>query len=125
MTNTLRWIMAVAAFSLLVAAALHAGLVIPGPFNDAAMYETGVATVLIVGLALTFIGRPWAPWGGLVANVLALAGASIGLYIALRGFGPNTVPDIVYHVALIALLLVGIADAWRVLSERPPSAEGR
>jgi hypothetical protein len=125
MTGTLRWIMAVAALSLLVAAALHAGLVIPGPFNDAAMYETGVATVLVVGLGLTFIGPVWARWGGLAASVLALAGASIGLYIALRGFGPNTVPDIVYHVALIALLLVGIAVAWRVPSGLPPSAEGR
>lgn len=125
MTGTLRWIMAVAALSLLVAAALHAGLVIPGPFNDASMYETGVASVLIVGLGLTFIGPAWARWGGLAATVLALAGTSIGLYVALRGLGPNTVPDIVYHVALIALLLVGIAVAWRVPSRLPPPAEGR
>ena len=125
MIVTLRWLMAVAAVSLLVAAALHAGLIIPGPFNDAAMYETGVASVLIVGLALTFIGPAWARWGGLAASVLALAGASVGLYMALRGLGPNTVPDIVYHVALLALLLVGIAVAWRVPSEGSPVAEGR
>jgi hypothetical protein len=125
MTYALRWIMGVAALSLLVAAALHAGFVIPGPFNDAAMYETGVAAVLLVGLGLTFVGPGWARWGGLTATVLALAGASIGLYMALRGLGPNTVPDIVYHVALIALLLVGIAVAWRLPSGRRPSAEGR
>ena len=125
MTGALRWIMAVAALSLLVAAALHAGLVLPGPFNDAAMYETGVASVLIVGLGLTFIEPAWARWGGLGASVLALAGASIGLYIALRGLGPNTVADIVYHVALIALLLVGIVVAWRVPTRRLPSAESR
>jgi len=125
MTGALRWIMAIAALSLLVAAALHAGLVLPGPFNDAAMYETGVASVLIVGLGLTFIEPAWARWGGLGASVLALAGASIGLYIALRGLGPNTVADIVYHVALIALLLVGIVVAWRVPTRRLPSAESR
>lgn len=125
MTGTLRWIMGVAALSLLMAAALHAGLVIPGPFNDAAMYETGVATVLIVGLALTFIRPGWARWGGLAATVLALAGASIGLYMALRGIGPNSVPDIVYHVGLIALLLVGIVVASRGPSRRIPPAEGR
>ena len=117
--------MALGALSLLVAAALHAGLIIPGPFNDAAMYETGVATLMLVGLALTFIGPAWARWGGLAATVLALAGASIGLYMALGGLGPNTVPEIVYHVALIALLLVGIAVAWRVPSGQLPSAEGR
>jgi hypothetical protein len=124
-TGALRPIMAVAALSLLVVAALHAGLIFPGPFNDAAMYETGVASVLIVGLGLTFIGPASARWGGLVATVLALAGASIGLYMALRGLGPNTVPDIVYHVALIALLLAGVAAAWRVPSRRLPSAGGR
>lgn len=113
MTGALRWIMAVAALSLLVAAALHAGFVIPGPFDDAAMYETGVAVVLIIGLGLTYMGPGWARWGGLAATVVALAGASIGLYMALRGLAPNTVPDIVYHVALVALLLVGIVIAWR------------
>jgi hypothetical protein len=124
MTRTLRWIMGVAALSLLVAAALHAGLVIPGPFDDAAMYETGVAAVLLVGLGLTFIGPAWARWGGLATSLLALAGASIGLYMAIRGLAPNTVADIVYHVALIALLLAGIAVAWRVPSGQLPSAEG-
>lgn len=115
-----RWIMAVATISLLIAASLHAGLLIPGPFDSAAMYETGVAIILIVGLAFTFIGPAWARWGGLVATVLALAGASIGLYLALRGLGPNTVPDIVYHFALVALLLAGIGVAWRVPSGRLP-----
>ena len=113
MTYAIRWIMGVAALSLLVAAAMHAGFVIPGPFNDAAMYETSVAVVLLVGLGLTFVGPGWARWGGLAATVLALAGACIGLYMAVRGLAPNTVADIVYHVALIALLLVGIAVAWR------------
>lgn len=125
MTRTLRWIMGIAAVSLFLAAAVHAGFVIPGPFNDAAMYETGVAAVLLVGLGLTFVGPGLARWGGLAATVLALAGASIGLYMAVRGLAPNTVADIVYHVALIALLLVGIAVAWRVPSGRPPQAQGR
>jgi hypothetical protein len=124
MVLTLRWIMGVAAASLLVAAALHAGLVISGPPDQAAMYETGVAVILIIGLALTLIGPEWARWGGLAATVLALAGASIGLYLALRGLGPNTVPDIVYHVALVALLLAGIGVAWRVPSG-PSPVEGR
>jgi hypothetical protein len=113
MTNALRFILAATALSLLVAAALHAGIVIPGRFDDAAMYETGVAVVLLIGLGLTFLGPAWARWGGLAATVVALAGASIGLYMALRGIAPNTVLDTVYHVALIALLLVGIVVAWR------------
>lgn len=116
MTRTLRWTLGASALSLLVAAALHAGIVIPGPFDQAALYETGVAAVLLVGLGLTYIGPAWARWGGLAATVVALAGATIGLYMALRGIAPNTVLDIVYHVALLALLLAGIVVAWRVPS---------
>ena len=119
MIATLRLIMALAAASLLVAAALHAGLVIEGPMDQAAMYETGVAVILIIGLAMTFIGPAWARWGGLAATVLALGGASIGLYVALRGIGPNTLADMIYHVALIALLLLGIVVAWRIPGEQP------
>ncbi len=117
MITFLRWIMAVAAASLLVAAALHSGLVISGPFDDAAMYETGVAIVLLIGVALTFLGPTWARWGGFAATVLALAGASIGLYLALRGVGPNTALDLTYHVALVALLVVGIGVGWRISPE--------
>ena len=125
MTHALRWIMGVAALSLLVAAALHAGFIIPGPFDDAAKYETGVAAVLLIGLGLTFVGPAWARWGGLAAAVLALAGATVGLYLALRGLGPNTIADIVYHVALIAVLLAAIVVAWRVPSMRIPQAGSR
>ena len=119
MIGTLRGIMVLAAASLLVAAALHTGLVIEGPTDQAAMYETGVAVVLLIGLGLTFIGPALARWGGLAALVLALAGASIGLYLALRGLGPNTPLDIAYHFALVALLLFGITVAWRIPSNPP------
>ena len=118
MTSALRLTLAAAALSLLVAAGLHAGLVLPGRFDDAAMYEAGVAVVLLVGFGLTFVGPAWARWGGLAASIVALAGASIGLYMALRGIAPNTVLDLVYHVALMALLLAGIVAAWRV----PPAS---
>ena len=105
MTRTLRSIMAVAALSLLGLAALHSGLVIPGPFNEARCTRSSVAVVLVVGIKPTFFGRDGARWGGLASTLLALVGASIGLYMALRRLGPNTVPNIVYHMAVIALLL--------------------
>jgi hypothetical protein len=118
MLTMLRWIMGVAAISLLAAASLHAGLVIPGRFDQAAMYETGVAAILLIGLGLTLLGPGWARWGALVAIVLALGGASIGLYLALRGIAPNTMLDIVYHLGLLGLLLAGLVVAWRLPSAR-------
>jgi hypothetical protein len=119
-TSTLRTIIAVAAASLLIAASLHAGILIRGPFNQAALYETSIAVVLVVGLALTFIGPRAARRAGLVAQAFALAGACVGLYLSLRGIGPNTVLDVIYHVGLIGLLVVGLVVAWRLKATRPP-----
>ena len=69
--------------------------------------------ILAVGIAATFIGPGWARWGGLISVIVALAGSCVGLYLALRGIGPNTVPDIVYHFGLVALLLFGVVIAFR------------
>jgi hypothetical protein len=109
-----RTIMALAAVSLLVAASLHAGIVIQGPFDQAAMYETSIAVILGIGLALTFIGPTVARLAGVVTLAIALAGACVGLFLSIRGVGPNTVLDIVYHVGLIGLLVAGLIAAWRL-----------
>jgi hypothetical protein len=109
----LRWIMAIGAVSLLIAAALHAGLIIPGPYDSAAMYETIIAVILVIGIGVTFLSGPWARWGALVTLVVSVAGASVGLFLAIRGAGPNTVPDLMYHVGLVLWLLAGVVVAWR------------
>ena len=83
---------------------------------QAAYFETTFAAVLGIGLALTFAGPGLAQWGGLVCVLLALGGASIGLFLALRGIAPNTLPDLVYHVALVVLLVAGLVVAWRLPS---------
>ena len=121
MVKTLRLLMGLAAVSLLVAAALHPGLIIPGPFDTAAQYETGVAVILLIGIGVTFVGGSTARWGALASLVLALGGATIGLYLAILGLAPNTGLDIVYHVVLVALLVASIVVAWRLDSEAAPS----
>jgi len=45
---------------------------------------------------------------------LARAGSCVGLFLALRGIGRNTVPDIIYHVGLVALLLFCVVIVSRV-----------
>jgi hypothetical protein len=42
-----------------------------------------------------------------------LLGALVGLFVATRGVGPNSPADIVYHVALIAVLIGGLVVAFR------------
>jgi hypothetical protein len=122
--STLRAIMAVAAASLLIAAVLQAGILIRGPFDQAALYETSIALILGIGLALTFIGPRAAQRAAVAAQAIALAGACVGLYLSVRGIGPNTVVDILYHLGLIGLLVVSLAVAWRLRATRSPS-EGR
>jgi hypothetical protein len=99
---------------LLIAAALHSGIVIPGPFEQAAIYEGSLGVILALAFGLTFLAPTSARAIAVAAQGLTLVGASLGLYLALRGAAPDTPLDIVYHVALIGLLLVGIGVAWRV-----------
>lgn len=111
--QALRGLLLVEAASLLVAAALHAGIVIRGPFEQAAIYEGSLGVIVAIALGLTFLAPGSAGLLGLAAQALTLAGASLGLYLALLGVAPNTPLDIVYHVALIGLLVVGLGVAWR------------
>jgi hypothetical protein len=112
--QTLRGLLLVEAVSLLVAAALHAGILTGGSFEQAAIYEGSLGVIVAVALGLTFLAPDTAGPLGLAAQALTLAGASLGLYLALLGVAPHTSLDIVYHVVLIGLLVVGLGVAWRV-----------
>jgi uncharacterized protein YjeT (DUF2065 family) len=111
--TTVRRLMAIESISLLIAAALHAGLVIPGPFDTAAIFETSIALVLLPGLAIATARPAWAGWAALATQAFALIGTAIGLVLVVRGVGPNSVPDVVYHVVLIALIAIGLGLAWQ------------
>ena len=112
--TALRTLLFLEAASLVGAAILHTGALTGGPPDDAAMYETGIAVILAVGLGITFIQTGWARLTGLVVQAIALVGASIGTYATLRGFGPSSPLDVVYHVVLIGLIVAGLAVAWRL-----------
>jgi hypothetical protein len=115
----LRWLLFVEAASLVVAAALHSGLILPGPPDDAAMYEASIAIVVGIGLVVGVVWPRWTRVAALAVQAIALVGAFIGTYATLRGFGPRSPLDIVYHVALITLIVIGLAVAWRTPAEAP------
>jgi hypothetical protein len=117
-----RLLLLLEAASLGVAALLHTGYLTGGPFDTAAYYESAIAIVLLIGLAVTYAWPGATRWTALVVQAFALAGASIGLYLAIRGIGPNTMPDMVFHVALVVVLIGGLAVAWRSSPDRPASA---
>lgn len=117
--RTLRILLLVDILSLVVVAAIHAGIVFGGPFERAAMYEAGVAVILAIGLALTYAGPTIARWGAVVAQLLALFGVGTGVFMALNGMAPNTVFDYAYHVFAIVLLVAGL---WGALRLQPSEA---
>jgi hypothetical protein len=111
---TIRLLIGLEAASLAIASLLHSGIVTGGVLVQAAYYEGAIAIMLAAGLALAWARPGWTRVIALVAQGFALAGAGIGLFATLRGFGPNSPLDVVYHVALIALLVVGLWTAWRM-----------
>ena len=114
--RTLRLLLLIDIASLIVVAAIHAGIVLGGAFDRASMYEAAVAVVLAIGLALTWAGHAVARWGAFVAQLLALFGVGTGIYMASRGMAPNTTWDLAYHAFAVVFLLAGLLVALRLPS---------
>ena len=119
----LRTLLGLEAVSLAIAAAVHSGVMTNAPFEPAAMYEGGLAAVLFATLILTILAREAAWVAGLGSQLLTLAGASVGLYLAIRGVAPHSFPDLVFHVVLGGALIAGLVVAWRIRATSARSGE--
>ena len=76
--------------------------------SQARIAEGVIAAVLIIGLILTFVRRSWTRTIGLSAQGFALLGTLVGLFTIAIGVGPRTAPDLVYHAAILAVLVWGL-----------------
>jgi len=47
----------------------------------------------------------------LAAQGFALLGTLVGLFTIIIGVGPRTVPDVVYHIAVLIVLAAGLRVA--------------
>ena len=115
--NTIRIFIVIAAASLAVASLIHSGVLMSG-YEDrsAAIAEGVIASVMVVGLFITWASDRWALVAGRGALLFGLAGTTLGLFLVLIGVGPRTVADLVYHIALFLFLVVGVAISWRAPS---------
>ena len=96
--------------TFLVAAAIHAGALVDGhTHHQAAIAETVIAIVLLAALALGWTPQPWPLRFALIAQGFALAGVLVGLLTIAIGVGPQTLPDVAYHVAMLGVLGAGLA----------------
>lgn len=97
-----------------LASLIHRGLLVEGYADPAASTAEGIiGLVLAAGFAVSFVAPGRIRLIGLVVQGFALLGTSIGLFLVLRGIGPNTVPDVVFHVGIYLVLIVGLVVAAR------------
>lgn len=114
MIYTIRLFMLVEAASFVAAALVHSGVFITGYEHPQARVAEGViAAVLIIGLILTFIRPSWTRLVGLTVQGFALLGTLVGLFTIAIGVGPRTVPDLLYHAAILLVLGWGLVVTAR------------
>ena len=112
MTGAIRTLLLVEAVSFVAASLVHAGVVIDGyEHREARTAEGIIAIVLIAGLVLTWIRPAWTRAAALAAQGFALFWTLVGVFVIIIGVGPRTVPDVVYHVAIVGVLIYGLVVA--------------
>lgn len=120
MIRTTRIIIGVAAASLIVASLIHLGVLMESDLPEqAGRSEAVIATAMLVGLALTWLSGRKGLWAGVVSLAFGLLGTLVGLFTIVVGDRPGTVGDVVYHLFLVAALVVGLVVASRALSGAP------
>ncbi len=123
MTRTVRTIRVLLLFeaaTFVAAAAIHFGALLEGyGHRKAGTAETVIAVVLFVGLALTWSGPARARRAAVGAHAFAILGVLVGLFTIAVGVGPRTALDIEYHVAILAVLVAGLAISVRGRWPRP------
>ncbi|HEY5617357.1 MAG TPA: hypothetical protein VIK60_05390 [Vicinamibacterales bacterium] len=100
------------AATFIVASAIHAGRLIGGyEHREARIAEAVIAAVLVGGLIVARLRPMWTRATALLAQGFALFGTLVGLFTIAIGIGPRTAPDILYHIAIVAVLVWGLAVA--------------
>jgi hypothetical protein len=106
--------MLVEALTLGIASMVHAGLLVPGYAHpQARTAEAVIATVLVLASVETWLRPAGARRAAIFGQGFALLGTLVGLLTIVIGIGPHTVPDVVYHTLLLAMLAAGLTMAVR------------
>jgi hypothetical protein len=94
------------------AALVHAGVLVEGyEHREARIAESVLAGVLFIGFMLSWIRTSWTRKVGIAAQGFALFGTLVGLFTIIAGVGPRTIPDIVYHLGIVCVLVWGVVVA--------------
>ena len=114
MTQRIRAFLLVEVVAFAAAGLVHFGLLVHGyEHRQARVAESVITLVLLVGLVLSWLRPTWTREAGLVAQGFALLGTLVGSFTIIVGVGPRTAPDVVYHIAIMAVLVWGLLVAMR------------
>ena len=113
-TQRIRAFLLVEVVAFAGAGLVHLGLLVHGyQHRQARVAESVITLVLLVGLVLSWLRPTWTREAGLVAQGFALLGTLVGSFTIIVGVGPRTAPDVVYHIAIMAVLVWGLLVAMR------------
>jgi peptidoglycan/LPS O-acetylase OafA/YrhL len=105
--------------SFVLAALVHFGVLMHGyEHGQAAIAESTIGLVLLIGFGLAWAWPARDRPIGLIVQGFALLGTLVGLFTIAIGVGPRTVPDLVYHAAILTTLALGLIVAARAPTER-------
>jgi hypothetical protein len=122
MTATLRRFLILEAAGFFIAASVHAGYLVPGYEHHAArIAESVLGVALVAGLATSVLRPALTRAAALVAQGFALLGTLVGIFTIIVGVGPRSTADVVYHVAMVAVLVWGLTAAARAPAASPRS----
>jgi hypothetical protein len=110
----IRVFLLVEAAAFAAAALAHSGVLVNGyQHPQARIAESLTALVLLAGLVLSWIRPAWTRPAGILAQGFALVGTLVGLFTTAIGVGPQTAPDVAYHLGILAVLVWGLVVATR------------
>lgn len=120
MTKWIRIFLLFEAATFLAAASIHLGVLPIGYEHlEAGIAESVIAALLLVGLAWSGLRPASTRRAGLAAQGFALFGTLVGLVTIAIGVGPRTIPDIAYHLIIVAVLVWGLMVARGARAEAP------
>jgi len=101
--------------ALFVAAALvHSGVLNARyQHSRARIAEAVIASVLLAGAVLSWALPASRRSIEIAAQSFALAGTVVGLFTVAIGVGPHALPDVIYHLGMLAMLVWGLVGMLR------------
>ena len=114
MVRQIQGLLLVEGVAFLGASLTHFGVLFHGlEHREASIAEAMIATVLATGLVSTILRPRSSRLIGLAAQGFALAGTLVGVFSMVRGFGPRSTPDLIFHLGILAVLGFGLIVAFR------------